>query len=250
MSGIFISKGMAITIPIGGLRLSINSDGSPQADVKVQVIFDVCPSWLEIALEHLKAAHTCNTARTEAWKNDNASARGRSLESEFKASMQAMVASAIAIDSFYATVQSKLKIDKALITKWRKNKTPRYSQVAELLRIAFQLKPKGVKVLRDYLKQIYHFRDQAVHPSSEAKEAILHPEIKVGVEWRFVTFRYENALPLVYAAVQIISQLVSTDKLLNEKLRNHANYLKPQIESFLADPLFVTYAASASKPKT
>jgi hypothetical protein len=66
------------------------------------------------------------------------------------------------------------------------------------IRIAYQLKNKGSKAFR--VKEIYKFRDQAVHPSAAMEEAILHPEINVGVERRFVVFRYENAFQIVRIA--------------------------------------------------
>src|SRR5258708_22063115 len=102
-------------------------------------------------------------------------AKGETLERVFRPSMKAMTAAAIAIDGFYAAVQKKIRIDPALINKWKANKTARYSQVAETVRIAYQLKPKGSKAFRDNIREIYKFRDQAVHPSAAMEEAILHP---------------------------------------------------------------------------
>lgn len=246
MSGIFISKGMSVSIPVGGLSLSLNPDGKSDMTVKVQVVFDVCPSWLDIALEHLQAAKICNATRTEAWKGEDNETKGRSLEREFTASMQAIVAAAIAIDSFYATIQKKVKVGESLIAIWREKKTPRYSQISETLRIAFQLKPKGLKVLRAHLKQIYQFRDQAVHPSSKPNEAILHPELKVGVEWRFVAFRYENALPLVQNAIEIIGQLVATGKPKNSEVQKYADFLKSQLSSFRTADIFGAYSTATA----
>jgi len=246
MSGIFVSKGMTFRIPDGGLSLSLGDDGKPHMGLTLQVVFDVCPSWLEISIEHLKAAKTYNALRTMAWQQNDENAKARSFENEFKASMQAMVAASVAIDSFYASIQQRVKMDEGLIQTWRQKKTPRYSQIAETLRIAFQLTPKGLKSLRDALKQIYQFRDRAVHPSSTPSEPILHPEIKVGVEWRFVAFRYENTLPLVRVTLQIIDQLVAIGKPVNEDVTKYAAFLKPQLKLFLSDELFAVLNASAT----
>jgi hypothetical protein len=62
-------------------------------------------------------------------------------------------------------------------------RTARYSQVAEVIRRAFNLKRNGVRLLLENLKKIYRLRDLAVHPSGKVQEALLHPELGVGVEW-------------------------------------------------------------------
>jgi hypothetical protein len=242
MSGIFISKGTTITIPIGGLSIFFGGEGAPKTDIKVHVVFDVCPSWLEIALDHLSVAKTCNVARNAAWESNDGDAKGATLEREFKASMQAIVAAATAIESFYATTRKKINIDEALAMKWREKKIARYSQVCEVLRLAFQLKPENLKILRGILKQIYQFRAYAVHPSSSPTEAVLHPELKVGVEWRFVAFRYENVLPLVRATMEIIGQLVTDGKSANEEVKKYADFLKPQLDTFRGNEIFADWA--------
>ena len=76
--------------------------------------------------------------------------------------------------------------------------------MTEVLRRGFHLKPKGTKALRDNLKEIYRFRDMAVHPSGRIQAAMLHPDLDVGVEWRFVYFRAANARALVNAPTGIV----------------------------------------------
>jgi hypothetical protein len=237
MSGIFISKGMSITIPAGGLRLSPTG----ALDVNAQVSFDVCPSWLEIALDHLKAAKICNAIGREAWQRDDNAAKGTALECEFKASMQAITAAAIAIESFYMALRARIKI------KNNKKNEPRYAQVSEACTVAFDLKAKETEVLRAQLKQVFEFRNKAVHPSSSPAEALLHPELKVGVEWRFIAFRFENALPLVWSAVSTIAQLSATGRPSTEEVKKYADYLKPQLNLFLAEEIFSNYSL---KPPT
>jgi hypothetical protein len=234
MSGIFVAKGMSITIPAGGLRLS--STGAH--NVNAQVSFDVCPSWLEIALDHLKAAKICNAIRREAWQGDDAAAKGTALACEFKASMQAITAAAIAIESFYLTLRSKVKIKKS------KKNEPRYAQISEACAVAFDLKPKGTELLRAQLKQLFELRNKAVHPPSSPADAFLHPELKVGVEWRFIAFRFENALPLVRAAVSIVAELSATGRPSTEEVKKYADYLKPQLDLFLAEEILSNYSAN------
>jgi hypothetical protein len=98
--------------------------------------------------------------------------------------MQAVMAAAIAIDAFYALIQTHVQLPSSLITQWRTIRTARYTQVTEVLRRAFHLKQKGTAALRQNLKEIYRLRDLAVHPSGKIEAPILHPEIDVSVEWR------------------------------------------------------------------
>jgi hypothetical protein len=45
--------------------------------------------------------------------------------------MQAMMAAAIAIDSFYAALQENTNIPNATIQLWRENRTARYKQITD-----------------------------------------------------------------------------------------------------------------------
>jgi hypothetical protein len=177
MAGIFISRGMAITVPAGGLTISIGADGKSAANMTLHVRFDVCPTWTEIALRHLDDAREKRGDRQTAWAGTNEEQKAASLEREFEASMQAIMAAAIAVDAFYSLIQTHVDLPPSLTEQWRTKRTPRYSQVTEVLRRAFLLKPKGVAVLRGNLKELYRLRDLAVHPSGKIEAPILHPEL-------------------------------------------------------------------------
>jgi hypothetical protein len=58
--------------------------------------------------------------------------------------------------------------------KWRKGRTARYTQVSETVRRTFTLKPKGASALRANLKEIYRYRDLAVHPSGRIEAPMHH----------------------------------------------------------------------------
>jgi hypothetical protein len=91
------------------------------------------------------------------------------------------------------------------------------------------LKPKGTKALRDNLKEIYRFRDMAVHPSGRIQAALLHPDLNVGVEWRFVYFRASNVRALVNAATGIVWQLAHHGKPTTAKVVNYINGLRARL---------------------
>ena len=52
-------------------------------------------------------------------------------------------------------LQKRVAIPAATLASWRRNRTPRYSQVAEVLRIAFGVKGKGLAALKHNLQEIY-----------------------------------------------------------------------------------------------
>lgn len=45
MSGIFITRGMVISIP--KFTLTIGDNGEISSKLKIQVRFDVCPTWIQ-----------------------------------------------------------------------------------------------------------------------------------------------------------------------------------------------------------
>jgi hypothetical protein len=239
MTGVFVSRGMRIAIPPGGVQLFLDDNGKPTGgNIKIQVHFDVVPSWIEIALKHLEDAHRDKLARNVAWSVGIEANKAQTLEHEFQSSMQAIIASAIALDAFYAVVQPKAKIDPNLILKWRNNRTARFAQVAEVIRVAFQLKPKGTIILRSDLKEIYELRDLAVHPSGAPRDPVLHPELNVGVEWRFCAFRFEHALAVTRRTVQVIHELVLKGKPANAEVEKYAESLRASLETFITHALF------------
>lgn len=225
MPGIFISRGMTVSIPPGGLTVSFGDDGGIRSNVTLHVRFDVCPSWVDLALKHLASANDAKLKRDAVWKEPNEDEKAAALEREFESSMQAIMAAAIALDAFYAIVKEHVSLPTAVLEKWRNGRTPRYSQIAEVLRRGFALKPKGAAGLKANLKEIFRVRDLAVHPSGKIDAPLLHPELDVGVEWRFAYFRASNAQLIVNAATQILWELSNRAKPKNSSLREYANAL-------------------------
>jgi hypothetical protein len=169
--GVFISRGMKLQIPAGGLLIPL--DGTAPPSVTLHVHFDVCPTWLEIAARHAQEANERKTARVAAWNATDEDSKGATLEREFEASMQAIMAAAIAIDSFYANLRDAVGVFTEDIARWPTNNTARYKQIAEVLRRAFTLNNRSAVDLRKAIKEVFRFRDLAVHPSGGRKRARL-----------------------------------------------------------------------------
>lgn len=232
MSGVFIAKGMRVSIPPGGLVIGLGGDGKPTASCTLHVHFDVCPTWIDLAFTHLKTAQECKQARIAAWSAADENAKAASLEREFESSMQAIMSAAIAVDAFYASIQDKISLPPSLLERWRNGKTSRYAQIAEVLRRAFKLKPAGAKILRQNLKEIMRFRDLAIHPPAKLGEALLHPELNVGVEWRFVYFRFDNANAIAREATRVIQVLVNKGKPSTPEVQRYCEDLRPRIQAY------------------
>jgi hypothetical protein len=235
MSGVFISRGMTIAVPPGAFSLTVGADAKAQGNIVLHVRFDVCPTWVELALQHLDDAKAKQALRMSAWAGKDEDQKAAALEREFEASMQAVMAAATAVDAFYALIQTHVTLPRDIITKWRTKRTARYSQVTEVLRRGFRLKPKGVAALRQNLKEIYRLRDLAVHPSGKIQAAIPHPELGVGVEWRFAYFRAHNADLVVKAATWILWDLANRGKPENEDIRKYTDALRLRFTTIFPD---------------
>jgi hypothetical protein len=148
------------------------------------------------------------------------------LEREFKASLQATFAAATFFEALYAvTLERDPQKTQPTIIKSKK-KPSRYAKVSEQLRRSFGLKNEGTKNLRSALKEIYRFRDQAVHPSAQYSKPVMHPILRLGVERRFVMFSFQNAKVIVRAALAYSKILPSHDLTKKPKsIQDYGSYI-------------------------
>jgi hypothetical protein len=230
MSGVFVSRAMPVAIPAGGSVISIDENRRSASSLPLHVHFDVCPTWLELATRHLSDAKVAQAARVAAWKGADENAKAGALEWEFETSLQAIVASAIAIDAFCAVLQTKVQLPQTLIDEWREKRIPRHVQISEVLRRAFSLEPKDASNLGQNLGEIFRFRELAIDPSGKSDAPILHPGLGVGVEWRFAYFRCANALLIVKVTLRLIWELVASDKPKDADVQKYIDALRLRIE--------------------
>src|SRR5271170_1911803 len=139
---------MMAEMSAGSLASLPGEAAMPATEPTSYVHFDVCPTWLELAIRHLSDAQVAQAARVEVWKGADENARAGALQWEFESSMQAIVAAATAIDALYAAVRPKVKLPQTLVDKWREKRTPRHIQIAEVLRRALSLGPRAARALR------------------------------------------------------------------------------------------------------
>jgi len=210
--------------------VATGQDAEPASSAASHVQFDACPTWLELAVRHLSDAQVARDARIETWKHADDRSKTGALEWEFESSIQATMASGIAVDAFYAMVQTRVDPPESLLDEWRDNETPRYIQISEVFGEAFSLETKNVISLSQTLAEIFRFRDLAIDPSGKMDARILHPELGVGVEWRFAYFRYENALLIVKATVRVIAELVASGHPKDADLQKYIDALRSRLE--------------------
>jgi hypothetical protein len=219
-----------VAIRPGGLAVAMGQDAEPASSLPSHAHFDACPAWLELAIRHLSDAQVARDARIATWKDADEHSKTGALEWEFEASLQATMASAIAVDALYAVVQTKVHLPQSLIDEWRDKRAPRHVRISDVFGRAFSLEPENVSSLGQALAEIFRFRDLAIEPYGKMDAHILHPELGVGVEWRFAYFRYENALLIVKATVRLIAELVASGHPQDADLQKYIDALRSRVE--------------------
>jgi hypothetical protein len=227
---VFVTRGIGIRIPAGGLTLGIGPDGETQGNLRLQVALDMCPHWLEIAVAHLEVAAHARSDLISACSRAEESRIGPALEREFQAGMQAVTAAVIALDALYASVRERVAIPDSLVATWRRKRTARHRQVAEVLRRAFRVGPKSFARLAAALQKLYRSRDLAVHPPGTFSDPVLHPVLRSGTEWRFVSFGYESAYSAVRAALAFVAQLSALPRTKEDSFLQYCADLHARLE--------------------
>jgi hypothetical protein len=245
MRNVSMPQSMTVADASEGLVVAIGQGQGPASAPAINVQFDVCATWLELAVGHLSDAQVARGARIGNWDSANEHSKTGALKWEFEAAIQAITASGIALDAFCAVVQNTIHLPETLIAEWHQKSTPRHIQNSEVLRRAFSLAPKHVASLRQSLEEIFRFRDLAIDPSRKMDTIILHPELGVGVEWRFAYFRYQNAQLIVNATLRLIAELVVWCKPEDAALQKYLDALRSRL-----DPLRTANALRAPAPVT
>lgn len=232
-SGVFLTKGMQISIPEFSIRIS--PDGNIDATPLILYTgIDLCPYWLEIAYDHLRCTEEASEQLLNAKKEQNGEKIADALKAEFTEGMQTIMASAVAMDAYYANVKERIAIPDELIQTSRKNGTARYKQIAEVLRRAFLMSEDSAKQMRVILKHNFGFRDKAVHPPTGTTAPALHPELNKVTDWRYVTFRYYNPEAITGLTLSIIAQTAMHPKNKHESLKTYCETLSQQLAPLIS----------------
>jgi len=106
--------------------------------------------------------------------------------------MQAMVSAANILGCFLRSGKRSSQYSKQQLEALKKNKLARWKQMAEVIRISFDISNNGFDTIRADLEQVMKFRGWAVHPPADQRSPVLHPDIARGSKWRFVAFSLQQ----------------------------------------------------------
>ncbi len=191
-NGVLIFKGMAVGILPGDFTISINENGENESKLVLSTAYNVVPIWLKIAHDSLKRSKIASENIATTW-DENADHQKALLMAELAPSMQVFVACGISLDALYDTLRPRANISSEELEKWRKNRTSRAKQIVEVFRRTHKLKSDVLNNFNGCIGQIIKYRDMAVHPSLELKNACSRPDIGLGVDWKFSEYRLTNA---------------------------------------------------------
>jgi hypothetical protein len=154
-------------------------------------------NWARIAIEHEREAATCRAKAVEEWGTGKSSG----VMAEMHASMVAIVAVALAIDSLHADVAPL--IGRAAD---RRNRGGRHwGWMLETFREAF---PDATRWQRD-LEWLFSLRDQAVHFRGQFEDPVPHPELPTNVSPQVVAFSTESASRAVSVLLTILDTVLA-----------------------------------------
>jgi hypothetical protein len=163
--------------------------------------------WLRIAMAASVEAVEARATVHDAHHRGNDQDLGLCIEAEFRASMTAICAVSFAIDAIYGSVKDRAGPHPSA-KQWSDNGLAREKQIAEYLRWAFKIGPKSHREIRSVLRQIFDFRDEAVHPGMNFREAVYREDIDRGVDPRLMRFRADNAETALRAGLTIAEALL------------------------------------------
>jgi len=204
--GVLIFKGMKVGVLPGDFTISLNESGKQESKLILSTAYNVIPLWLKAGHDHLKNAKSASEKISENWSEDTDQQKAL-LVSELTPSIQVFVSCGIALDALYDTLRPFAKIKDEDIRAWKDNGTSRGKQIVEVIRRVFKLNGDTLKTFRDFVVQVIKYRDLAVHPSLELKNACSRPDIAVSVDWKFSAYRYSNAVWCLTNTINMIVYL-------------------------------------------
>lgn len=236
MSGIFLIMGM--NFGISNLSFQIDDEGNfTSKGPDLTIAYDACIVWAKIALEHRDMAKDKMTTRRAKWRSEETDVgqRASSLEAEFHATMQAVVASVTCIDALYDHLAPYAPIPPATKEAWSRKGTARYKQITETIRATFAIKPKEAKAVRQIFHGMFALRNAAVHPSNAHCQPYPHPELEVATDWRLTVFRGDVADFFVCNAVGLLWDITRGTRYRTPELTEFISHFRERVDRLLPD---------------
>ena len=225
---------MKAGVPEGGLTIAVDEQGRFHANLTLHIATDVTPVWLDIAVSHAIETEQRHAHVLDAWSQPDDDALVAAMEAEAAAAMECSLASAVALDAFYSLVKRDSSFPASLTDIWRKKRTARHRQVVEVLRRSFKVTSATLKHLQTNVKEVFRFRDLAVHPPARLQPPLWYEDLRLSTEWRFIYFRWANARLMCQAALSTVSQLVACPKNASALLKDTCDAAAPRVRLVVA----------------
>jgi hypothetical protein len=136
--GVLIFQGMKVGVLPGDFTISLGDNAGSSSKLILSTAYNVLPIWIRIARDNLLLARNASQALVEEW-SENTENQKALLISELEPSMQVFVSCGIALDALYDQLRPYAKLSDADIEQWRKRKTSRAKQIAEIIRRVYAL---------------------------------------------------------------------------------------------------------------
>ncbi|HXA30109.1 MAG TPA: hypothetical protein VN193_15315 [Candidatus Angelobacter sp.] len=201
--GILMARWQTLRIPAGGIVLRVGSGGLQLEPVVPELALEMWPHWFEIALRHASVARQHHAQLLNA-RDCQSPTTGQHLDDELQSSIQTITAMAFAVDAFYGSLLEQINVAPSTKAAWAHNKTPRHARVLEAIRLGSVLRNDQVRSLKRGLSSLFKFRDWAVHPPADFRHPLLHPDLQVGVDQRFLAFSSPNADRAVLCGLEVL----------------------------------------------
>lgn len=201
--GVLIFKGMSVGVLPGDFVISMDESGQLASKLVLSTAYNVIPLWLRIARDRLNDAKRASEDIASNWDED-ADHQKALLIAELAPSMEVIVSCGIALDSLYDMLRPHAKLSDEDINRWKVNRTGRGAQILEVVRRVLKPENKHAKEFKKAITDIIKFRDMAVHPTLELKNAHSRPDLKVSVDWKFAAYKFSNAWACFNTTTQIL----------------------------------------------
>lgn len=205
-NGVLIFEGMKVGVLPGDFTIEINEQGVPGSKLVLSTAYNVLPIWIRTAHDQMRVARAASDAIRMEWSTNDQINR-ELLISELQPCMQVFVACGIALDALYDQIRPYAKLSPSEVKSWCRNGTSRVAQISEVTRRVYCLDQKVAAQFRQNITAIIDYRDKAVHPSLDLKQACDRPDIPVGVDWKFSAYKYSNAERCFRATMEMLIHL-------------------------------------------
>jgi hypothetical protein len=201
-----VPSGATFTIPAGAIQLSVDQNGASRLQItEVHSSVQTWPDWLAIAFNCLKEASTARKRLTAATSAHDRDAESEAITDEFKASLQTMTASVIALDGFYGAICDMVPVSPAVREERQRKESGRAVWVADAIIRASRMPGAVQKTLTKDIHTAYKARDTAVHPKVKTGRFAHHPALPgAPVPQLYADFIVEASQGLVQLTVEAI----------------------------------------------